>query len=82
MRQPAGIYLKGAKNIVAQYNEVVYSSYAGIRIGWQTGGPSPVKPGEPYTFTVQNNLVHHYGLGILSDFGGEDDKQRGAHCEP
>eukprot|EP00039_Didymoeca_costata_P003500 m.68048 g.68048 ORF g.68048 m.68048 type:complete len:728 (-) comp11936_c0_seq2:54-2237(-) len=69
--QPGGMRLKGASNITAVHNTVGFSPYAGIKIGWQTGTDAAHSDAltNPW-FYVANNLVHNYGLGILSDFGG------------
>nr|XP_002119336.3 uncharacterized protein LOC100180729 [Ciona intestinalis] len=70
MYQPTCIHVKGVQNIVVSKNNVGMSSYAGIRVGWQKVFTKDyVTPGQ-YVFYVTENNVHHYGNGILNDFGG------------
>lgn len=68
MGQPGGIRVKGESGITITHNTVSFCPYAGIMLGWQTGGP-PDENAVPI-FSIGHNLVHDYGLGVLSDFGG------------
>lgn len=48
-------------------SEVSYFSHVGICLGWVWGISFPAMT---YGNTVEDNLVHHIGNGILSDLGG------------
>eukprot|EP00041_Stephanoeca_diplocostata_P027224 m.746736 g.746736 ORF g.746736 m.746736 type:complete len:789 (-) comp23140_c0_seq3:3444-5810(-) len=67
MGQPGGMRLQGERGIVATHNTVGFCPYAGIMLGWQTGHSNSSGAA---VFEVKHNVVHDYGLGILSDFGG------------
>jgi hypothetical protein len=47
-------------------NEVCYTDYTGISVGWVWG----YKPSSCYANIIRNNHVHHVGMGELSDMGG------------
>ena len=71
--QPGSIVLRGERNITVERNNVSFSPYAGIKVGWQQegydaahGSIGTVTP----IFNVAFNRVSDYGLGVLSDFGG------------
>lgn len=66
--QTFGIRLGGSSNISAIHNEVSFSTYGGIGVGWQWGPPAST-----FTwpiFRVGYNKIHSYGEELLSDFGG------------
>ncbi len=58
--QPAGIRLRGALNITVTNNQVSFSPYGGILIGWGTPTQKP-PTGTPPVFTVSFNLVENFG---------------------
>ena len=62
LMQPGGIRLKGQSNITASYNDVGYTAYGGILVGWQTGWETPTPDSTPPVFSVLNNHVHDFGL--------------------
>jgi hypothetical protein len=66
--QPAGIRVKGQRNMTVSYNTVSFNPYAGIMIGWQHGTLAAQQ--EQLIFDIAHNHVHDYGMGVLSDFGG------------
>lgn len=68
--QPCSIHIRGRSSIVVEYNQLSHSPYAGIKVGWQTGTPTPPSSIISPVFSIQFNRVHDYGLGVLSDFGG------------
>ena len=72
--QPGAVRLKGEAQIVATHNTIGFHPYAGLMLGWQDGltrsaSAKRVKSGD-MIFTATHNLIHDFGLGILSDFGG------------
>jgi hypothetical protein len=76
LQQPSSMRIRSGAggNVTVQYCEVAYVPYGGILVGWQQGGATP--PGiagpdaDKVNITVRYNHVHHFGLGLLSDFGG------------
>ena len=47
-------------------NEICYTDYTGISVGWVWG----YKPSTTYGNLIKNNHVHHIGMGNLSDMAG------------
>ena len=47
-------------------NEVAYTDYSGISVGWVWG----YKPSSCYGNIIRRNHVHHIGMGQLSDLAG------------
>ena len=74
MGQPGAIRLKGEARLVATHNTIGFQPYAGIMLGWQDGltrsASAARVAAHDELFTVTHNVVHDFGLGILSDFGG------------
>eukprot|EP01065_Artemidia_motanka_P007700 TRINITY_DN13844_c0_g1_i1.p1 TRINITY_DN13844_c0_g1~~TRINITY_DN13844_c0_g1_i1.p1 ORF type:complete len:660 (+),score=153.24 TRINITY_DN13844_c0_g1_i1:39-2018(+) len=68
LKQPAGVRLRGNSSIHMRNCEVSKTAYGGILIGWQAGFMPDATA--PDVFDVSYNLVHTFGMGILSDFGG------------
>ena len=76
--QPSGIRLgysrsmnglalnEAPRDVVVEHNEVSQTPYASMGISWSFPGmPTP----SPTIFRVRHNHLHHFGLGVLSDFG-------------
>jgi len=47
-------------------NEICYTDYSGISVGWVWG----YKESTTYGNIIRNNHIHHIGMGKLSDMGG------------
>ena len=47
-------------------NEICYTDYSGISVGWVWG----YKESTTYGNLIRNNHIHHIGMGKLSDMGG------------
>lgn len=61
-----GILLRhSAHNEIAD-NEVCYTDYTGISVGWIWG----YRPSTTHGNIIRNNHIHHIGMGKLSDMGG------------
>ena len=74
--QPAGITLKGIRNITVEHSTVSFVPYAGIKVGWQSVGDTDAAHGaigvaDPI-FVVENNVVSDYGLGVRELCRGGD----------
>lgn len=71
---PCPIAAGGARSIVVTHNEVYDVPWAGMCGGGQVGvaWPAPDSPvaTAPPAATFSFNHIHHYGQGVLSDFGG------------
>ncbi|CAK8674991.1 unnamed protein product [Clavelina lepadiformis] len=70
MFQPSCLHIRGAENIKISGNKISRSSYAGMRIGWQSTFTKDYVSEGRYVFHVVRNDVSNYGMGILSDFAG------------
>ncbi|CAK8674854.1 uncharacterized protein LOC143469724 [Clavelina lepadiformis] len=70
MFQPACIIAQGIENIKVTNNDIGFSPYAGIRIGWQATFHWSYVETDKYVFYVERNHVHDFGLGLLNDFAG------------
>jgi hypothetical protein len=71
---PCGISPAGSRNITVTHNEVFDTPWAGMCAGGQTGKPWPAVGSPdataPPRIVFSHNHIHHYGQGVLSDFGG------------
>ena len=75
--QPACIWFGGDNNMTIRNNEFTNVPYTPIHIHgltnhganyWDDNGVTePTR--DDYVFHIENNYFHHYGLGILNDFG-------------
>ncbi|CAK8674997.1 unnamed protein product [Clavelina lepadiformis] len=70
MFQPSCLHIRGAENVKISDNKINRSSYAGMRIGWQSTFTKDYVSEGRYVFDVVRNDVSNYGMGILSDFAG------------
>ena len=61
-----GILLMHASHNEISDNEVCYTDYTGISVGWVWG----YKESTTFGNIVRRNHVHHVGMGQLSDMGG------------
>ncbi|CAK8674996.1 unnamed protein product [Clavelina lepadiformis] len=70
MYQPACVHVRGVSDIYVTDNDIGFTPYAGMRVGWQSTFSAEYKrPGE-YVFYILRNHVHNFGLGMLNDFAG------------
>jgi hypothetical protein len=49
----AGIRVRGSSSILVEYNEVAFSPYGGILVGWQAGGSGEVQANPPPPLACQ-----------------------------
>jgi len=70
MLQPSCIHARGSRNINIMNNHIYNTCYAGIRAGWQQGFKVDYVKRDEYVFKIERNHIHHFGQGILNDFGG------------
>ncbi len=61
-----GILLMHSSHNEISDNEVCYTDYSGISVGWVWG----YKESTTYGNLIRNNHVHHIGMGEMSDMGG------------
>ena len=61
-----GILLMDVKNSRFLHNEICYTGYSGISIGWEWG----YKHQRTHDNRIEKNHIHHISQGQLSDLGG------------
>lgn len=61
-----GILITLAENCRISHNEICYTGYSGISVGWEWG----YKNGRTKNIIIEKNHIHHISQGQLSDLGG------------
>lgn len=61
-----GILITLAQNCRISHNEICYTGYSGISVGWEWG----YKDGRTKNIIIEKNHIHHISQGQLSDLGG------------
>ncbi|MBS6833048.1 MAG: right-handed parallel beta-helix repeat-containing protein, partial [Clostridiales bacterium] len=61
-----GILITLAQNCRISHNEICYTGYSGISVGWEWG----YKDGKTKNIIIEKNHIHHISQGQLSDLGG------------
>jgi hypothetical protein len=64
--EAVGVWVGQADNILIEQNEIRDLYYSGISIGWTWWYAKSLS----HNNKVIGNLIHKYGQGVLSDFGG------------
>ncbi len=61
-----GILIMHAHHITVAHNDISHFQYSGISAGWVWG----YAPSNTHHLLIEKNLIHHIGMGHLSDMGG------------